>query len=74
MKKAHRCARCRKRIRKDEDWNVQFSKGFAVAVICHTCLTPEEHLQAEVNAATVDYSSLAVDELGRVSAIPRVKP
>lgn len=64
------CARCRKttRVTAAEGWNVEFKAGRPAGAICPGCQTPEENAEAEINAATIDYSSGRVDAFGRMSA------
>lgn len=62
-----RCSRCRAKVKvkRAENWNATFSEGLLVGFLCPRCQTPEEHLEAEVNFATLDYSSVETDPLGR---------
>jgi hypothetical protein len=60
--KVRRCARCDRRLRKSgADWTcwikIDPSDGLGTVpeVYCPDCTTTEEHLQREVNDATVDY-------------------
>jgi hypothetical protein len=51
------CGRCRRDAPRDlrskdaEDWNAQWRKGELVLLLCPSCQTPEEFVEAEVNAA-----------------------
>lgn len=49
-------------------WNATFRGGVIVAVVCPECQTPEANAEAEVNAATVDYT---VGADGRVRGKPK---
>lgn len=40
------------------DWNIDVRGGEIVAVICPACQTPAEHVEAEINLATLDYGML----------------
>jgi hypothetical protein len=56
--KAQKCYRCGKRYRGHGNWNVDFIAGLKVGILCPDCQTSEEHIAAEVNLATEDYSGL----------------
>lgn len=58
MKKVVKCDRCKRRYRGHGEWNTVFSKGFLTGHICPDCQTPEEHTEAAINEATVDYSTV----------------
>lgn len=59
--KIKRCARCNRRLRSGADWAVSMtdfddhSYGVVAEIWCPDCTTPEEHIQREINDATVDY-------------------
>ncbi|RFZ42681.1 hypothetical protein MSS4_04646 [Mycobacterium marinum] len=54
--KVQRCTRCGKRHRNQPDWNVTYIAGLEAGLLCPDCQTAEEHVEAEVNLATEDYS------------------
>lgn len=54
-KKVVKCSRCGKRMRRMDGWNAVFKNGSAVAFVCPDCQTEAESIEAEVNAATLDY-------------------
>ena len=60
-----RCDRCRRRIAKDKGANLVFKAGILTGFICSTCQTPEDHIEAEVNAAVLDYAATTTDAFGR---------
>jgi hypothetical protein len=67
-----RCIRC-KRIEAANGpeaggWNIVYEGGRPTGVICPNCQTPEESMEAEVNAATLDYGA---DERGHLTASPK---
>ena len=70
MSTVTRCTRCGRRLRSGDGWNIVFSQGMITGYVCPTCQTPEEHAEAEINAATLDYTTITVDAFGRA----RVKP
>lgn len=47
-----RCMRCARRCRNDSGWNVQFIAGLECGVVCPTCQTLDEDLEAELNLIT----------------------
>ncbi|WP_329103221.1 hypothetical protein [Streptomyces sp. NBC_01439] len=51
-------------------WNIEFAQGRPVGYLCPECQTPEENAEAEVNAATVDYVTMAPAADGRQMAAP----
>jgi hypothetical protein len=54
--KVQKCYRCGKRYRGQDDWNQDYIAGLAVGMLCPECQTSKEHVEAEVNRATEDYS------------------
>ncbi|MFG3545786.1 hypothetical protein [Streptomyces clavifer] len=68
------CFRCTRACWKDADdaprWNVEFMRGVPVGYLCPTCQTPEENAEAEVKAATLDYTNTAADAEGRQKIAP----
>lgn len=62
-----RCSRCRTKVKvkRAESWNATFSEGVIAGYLCPRCQTPDEHLEAEINFATLDYSRIETDALGR---------
>jgi len=67
---AMRCSRCGRRPRRRDldDWNGTFRRGVLVAALCPRCQTPEEHTEALINQATLDYRT---DALGRLTGRPK---
>lgn len=67
--------RCRRRVRAGasdfDSWNVMFREGVVVGLLCPACQTSDEHLEAEVNEATTDYSAMRQDAFGRWVAGPK---
>lgn len=63
------CARCSRACWKDADdfrsWNGTVDKGVLVALICPQCQSPEEHTEAEVGEAVLDYANAVPDAQGR---------
>lgn len=54
-----RCGRCRKRLRnlhtvEANGWNAVVDMGIVTAVLCPSCQTPLENLEAAVNDATTE--------------------
>jgi len=49
--KVLKCYRCAKRCRNPEFWNVDHVAGVELGVICPSCQTVEEDLEAQVNLA-----------------------
>lgn len=70
--KVTKCSRCRKRMRRDDGWNVVYSKGFLTGYVCPGCQSPEENAEAEINEATIDYTAGRVDQFGRLWAKSKV--
>jgi hypothetical protein len=69
-----RCDRCRRRYRGQDGWNVVGDLGAIVGYLCPDCQTPYENAEAEIKAATLNYSR---DSQGRVvtmmkTAIPEL--
>lgn len=68
------CTRCTRACWKDADdasrWNIEFAKGRPVGYLCPECQTPEENAEAEVKAATLDYTNTAPDADGRQKVAP----
>lgn len=64
-----RCERCDKKYRGQSTWNVTVVSGIATGLLCPACQTSEEHLEAEVNLATIDYQG--VDVFGRLVGVPK---
>lgn len=63
-----RCHRCLSRCRRADDWNVTTKAGYITEATCPRCQTPEENAEAEINIATLIYST---DALGRWLCTPR---
>jgi len=70
--KVIRCDRCSRRLRNPRnpgDWNTIFDRGYPTGRhLCPDCQTPEENAEAEIKAATLDYSRSSVDQFGRMYA------
>ena len=63
--KCMRCSRtCRVNAYDFDSWNAVFDEGRKRGLLCPKCQTPEEHVEAEINLATLDYGSLALDSDG----------
>lgn len=62
-----KCSTCGRRYRSGaadaEMWNAVMERGRMVAVLCPNCQTPEQSIEAEVNLATLTYTT---DAFGRV--------
>ncbi|WP_189819667.1 hypothetical protein [Streptomyces olivaceoviridis] len=71
------CSRCTRACWKDggdfRRWNGTMSRGILVALICPDCQTPEEHIEAEVKEATLDYAGAVPDAAGRPVVAPRLE-
>ena len=63
-----RCSSCSRRVKHDPEANVVFDAGRFVGFLCSRCQTPEQHLEAAVNEATIDYAATTVDAFGRAIA------
>lgn len=63
-----RCTRCARRLRNADGWNAIFRMGVLTGYLCPSCQTPEENAEAEINDATLDYSTMTVDAFGRARA------
>lgn len=63
-----RCHRCGKKNRGQADWNVTLRCGIPTAATCAGCQTSAEHIEAQVNEATTDYTA---DALGRITGHPK---
>ena len=66
------CDRCGKSeflaFAAEQQWNYTADKGHIVGFLCHDCQTDEEDLEAQVNESLIDYSRMAYDEQGRLTA------
>jgi hypothetical protein len=65
-----RCDRCGRRGRTFAamaGWNVVVKSGYITGLHCPSCQTPEEHAEAAINEATLDFAVIN----GRLSAVPR---
>lgn len=63
-----RCSRCDRRLRGNADaWNGEFRAGKLVAVICPSCQSTDENLEAAINDATLDYGVKVEDGKLRVA-------
>lgn len=51
-----RCSRCNRRYRGRGEWNYSLARGVITGALCPDCQTPEENAEAEIHAATLDYS------------------
>jgi len=67
-----KCCRCRKRMRRTDGWNADFKAGIVVGYLCPSCQSPKENAEAQINESTIDYSTGAVDQFGRLWAKPKV--
>ncbi|WP_158707705.1 hypothetical protein [Janibacter massiliensis] len=63
-----RCSSCSRRVKNDPEANVVFDAGRFAGFLCSRCQTPEQHLEATVNEATVDYAAMTTDAFGRAIA------
>jgi hypothetical protein len=67
-----KCMRCERIEAADtpatNGWNIVYDEGRPTGVICPDYQTPEENMEAEVNAATLDYGT---DEQGHLTASPK---
>lgn len=63
-----RCSRCGRRLRSMTGWNVNVVAGNVVDFICPACQSPEENAEAEINEATIRYST---DAFGRLVGTPK---
>ncbi|WP_068482697.1 hypothetical protein [Pseudoclavibacter helvolus] len=65
------CTRCPRTFARDAadaaEWNAVLETGVVTAVICPSCQTSVEHLEAAVNEATTTY---ATDAFGRAVGTP----
>ena len=68
---AYTCNRCPRTFSRDAadaaEWNAVLENGVVAAVICPSCQTSAEHLEAAVNEATTDYGT---DAFGRAVGTP----
>ncbi|MFJ9041059.1 hypothetical protein ACIRF8_31355 [Streptomyces sp. NPDC102406] len=68
------CVRCTRACWKESSdasrWNTEFDKGVPIGLLCPTCQTPEENAEAEVKAATLDYTNTVTDADGRQGTAP----
>lgn len=65
------CTRCGRRARSLNamaEWNIVVERGVITALICDTCQTPPESIEAAVNHAMLDYD---VDQAGRLTGRPK---
>lgn len=72
-----KCDRCAAEVRLDDapdDWNAVFKDGRVIGHLCPGCQTPEENAEAEINAATMDYSRGGWTDDGRLHAPPKGLP
>ncbi|MEU3527532.1 hypothetical protein AB0E62_27300 [Streptomyces sp. NPDC038707] len=71
------CSRCTRACWKDADdfhrWNATMNRSVLVGLVCPECQTAEEHIEAEVKEATLDYASAVPDASGRPIVAPIVK-
>lgn len=63
-----KCQRCRKRYRGKGDWNATVVQGVVSSVTCPNCQTVEEHSEAVIHEATLNYGR---DNGGRVIGKPK---
>ena len=54
--KCQRCGCLYQDSNNKEQWNMDLWHGMLMGFICPDCQTDEESIEAETNAATVDYS------------------
>jgi hypothetical protein len=66
--KTPRCERCSRRYRGTRDWNATLLSGVIVSVLCPTCQTTAENIEAVVHEATLDYDQ---NDDGRYVGRPR---
>ena len=52
-----RCGQCHRRMRSRTGWNVTARAGVIVDYTCPQCQTVEQHVEAEINEATIDYQT-----------------
>lgn len=62
-----RCSSCSRRVKNDPEANVVFDAGRFVGFLCSRCQTPEQHLEAAVNEATVGSRRADLEQDGRLS-------
>ncbi|MFJ3856146.1 hypothetical protein ACIPRL_07965 [Streptomyces sp. NPDC090085] len=69
------CARCRRACWSDSPdgprWNAEVRAGQVVGIECPDCQTPEENMEAELKAATLDYRTMTKRADGRTAIAPR---
>lgn len=65
-----RCSSCGRTTPYSEPgtWNATHLAGVIVAIACDECQTVEQHMEAEVRAATLDHS---IDDAGLIHAAPK---
>lgn len=71
MSAAIKCNRCRRRMRREDGWNVVYDMGVVTGHLCPDCQTPDENAEAVINESTLDYSKMVTDSEGR--AVTRSK-
>lgn len=67
--KAVKCSRCRRRMRAHAGWSVVTEWGRIAEVVCPTCQTSTEHVEADINEAT---SVAIVAPDGRIGLAPKL--
>jgi len=69
IRRQKKCYRCGKRYRGKGLWNIETRGNELVGILCPSCQTPEESLEAEVHQATLHY--VTTDD-GRLINLPKV--
>lgn len=62
------CSRCGRSYDGVGDWNGVLEAGVLIGVLCPDDQTVSESVEAEINAATLNYSS---DDQGRMVGVPK---
>lgn len=69
IRRQKKCYRCGKRYRGKGDWNLEVKSNELVGILCPSCQTPGEHLEAEVHQATLQYTATPD---GRLITLPKL--
>lgn len=64
------CSRCGRqaRLSKASDWAARFEQGALSAVYCPRCQSEAEHVEGQVNLATMEFE---IDDKGEVHGKPK---
>ena len=65
FKPCDRCGRRARSLNAMSEWNIVVERGIITGLLCNRCQTTEEFTEAEINAATLDYTVIGGRLAGR---------